>query len=194
VIYKDVHIGAGVEVFPGAVVGREPRGAGATARQPVFDTEVYIGAGSSISPHAIIYCDVVIGESTLVGDAASIRECSRIGSRCVIGRHVTVNDHTVVGDRTKVLDSSRITGRIGSDVFIGQMGGFSEDNSPQAEFDNARLCNPVIEDGAMIGVGASLLPGVTVGEHAIIAAGSVVTRDVAPGAMVMGPPARERMA
>lgn len=194
VINRDVHIGAGGEIFPGAVVGREPKGAGATAREPVFDREVHIGAGCSIGPHAIVYCGVTIGESTLVGDAASIREGSRMGGRCVIGRHVTVNDGTVVGDRTKVLDSSHITGRIGSDVFISTMVGMVEDNAPQAEFDDARLRHPVVEDGAMIGLGASLLPGVTVGEHAVVGAGSVVTRDVAPGTTVMGTPARERMA
>src|SRR5688500_4890954 len=78
VIEPGVELGEGVEVFPGAYVGKEPKGAGALTRKPVFERVVRIGAGTSIGPGAIVYYDVEIGENSLIGDAASVREKCRI--------------------------------------------------------------------------------------------------------------------
>jgi len=74
VIEPDVTIGNGCEIFPGTYIGKEPKGAGATARNLEFVRQVTIGANSCVGPNAVIYCDVQIGESVLVGDCASIRE------------------------------------------------------------------------------------------------------------------------
>ena len=74
IINPGVILGDGVEIFPGALIGKEPKGAGATARQLKFNKRVFIGANSSIGPHAVIFYDVEIGENTLIGDAVSIRE------------------------------------------------------------------------------------------------------------------------
>src|SRR4051812_47901155 len=90
VIEAGVSLGDGVEVFPGTHIGKEPKGAGAVAREPVFNRHVDIGAHCCVGPNAVIYSDVRIGESTLIGDGASIREKSRIGSKSIIGRHVTI--------------------------------------------------------------------------------------------------------
>ncbi len=80
VIASGVSVGDNVEIFCGAFIGKEPKGAGATARQPVFDRKILIGANCSIGPHVTIYHDVTIGSNTLVGDNASIREKVSIGS------------------------------------------------------------------------------------------------------------------
>jgi len=75
VIYPNVEIGDDVEIMEGAVIGRLPKGAGATARKTIEDYKlVKIGNGSVISPHVVIYTDVRIGSNTLIGDGASIRE------------------------------------------------------------------------------------------------------------------------
>lgn len=193
VIGDGVVLGDGVEVFPGAVVGREPKGAGALARQPVFERRIEVGANSSIGPHAVLYYDVVIGEQTLIGDGASIREQCRIGSRCIISRYVTINYNTTVGDRTKVMDLTHLTGnmRVGNDVFISLHVGSTNDNAVGKHgYSEDAVIGPTIEDGAMIGVGASLLPGVVIGRGAIVGAAAVVTRDVAERTVVMGIPAR----
>jgi acetyltransferase-like isoleucine patch superfamily enzyme len=193
VIEPGVRIGDDVEIFPGTYIGKEPKGPGVLARQPEFSRYVIVGRGSSIGPHAVIYYDVEIGEDTLVGDGASIREKCRIGSRCIISRYVTINYNTTVGDRTKVMDLTHLTGnmRIGSDVFVSVLVGSVNDNAIGAlPYDEGRVRGPVVEDGAAVGSGAVLLPAVTIGAGSIVGAGSVVTKDVPLGTLVIGSPAR----
>ena len=182
-----------MEIFPGAYIGKEPKGAGALARTPVFDKRVVIGANSSIGPHAVIYYDVEIGEHTLIGDGASIREKCRIGSRCIISRYVTINYNTTIGNRTKIMDLTHITGNctIGDDVFVSVLVGTANDNAiGHLGYDENQVVGPALHDGAAVGVGASLLPGVAVGEGAIVGTGAVVAKDVAPKTLVLGVPAK----
>src|SRR4029079_14063497 len=99
-----------VEVFPGAVIGREPKGAAATARAPKpGEDPVTIGDGCSIGVGAAIYRDVQIGPGTLVGDTASIREGARIGARCIVSRCVTINYEVSIGDDVKIMDNTHVT-------------------------------------------------------------------------------------
>ncbi|GIW27377.1 MAG: acyltransferase [Meiothermus sp.] len=193
VIESGVVIGDGVEIFPGAYIGKEPKGAGALSRKPEFERRVVIGANSSIGPNSVIFYDVEIGESTLLGDGASIREKCRIGSKCIISRYVTINYNTTIGDRTKIMDLTHVTGncRIGNDVFISLTVGMTNDNAiGRMDYDESRVQGPVIEDGAAVGAGVTLLPGVRIGRNALVGAGSVVTKDVDPNTLVMGIPAR----
>jgi acetyltransferase-like isoleucine patch superfamily enzyme len=193
IVAAGVTLGENVEVFPGAYIGREPKGAGATARPPVFERSVRIGANTSVGPHAIIYYDVEIGEHTLIGDGASIREQCRIGSRCIISRYVTINYNTTIGDRTKIMDLTHITGNgvIGSDVFVSVNVGSTNDNAiGQHGYSDERVVGPTIRDGAMIGAGVMLLPAVVIGERSIIGAGAVVTKSVEADSLMMGMPAR----
>lgn len=193
VIESGVVIGDGVEIFPGAYIGKEPKGAGALSRKPEFEKRVVIGANSSIGPNSVIFYDVEIGEGTLLGDGASIREKCRIGSKCIISRYVTINYNTTIGDRTKIMDLTHVTGncRIGNDVFISLTVGMTNDNAiGRMDYDESRVQGPVIEDGAAVGAGVTLLPGVRIGRNALVGAGSVVTKDVDPNTLVMGIPAR----
>jgi acetyltransferase-like isoleucine patch superfamily enzyme len=195
VIESHATIGSGSEIFPGTYIGKEPRGAGNLARDPTFERRITIGRECVIGPSATIYLDVEIGDNVLVGDGASIREHCRIGGRCVVGRHVTLNYDVTVGAGTKIMDHSWLAGsmRIGSNVFIS--GGVLTANDNQMGrrgYDPGEVRGPDIEDEAVIGAGAVLLPGIVVGRGATVGAGAVVTHDVPSGALVVGIPARQR--
>jgi acetyltransferase-like isoleucine patch superfamily enzyme len=193
VIESGVEIGEGVEIFPGAYIGKEPKGAGALARKPEFEKHIKIGANSSIGPHSVIFYDVEIGENTLIGDGASIREKCRIGNRCIISRYVTINYNTSIGDRTKVMDSTHVTGNcvIGDDVFISVGVGMANDNNLGGEgYSEEMVKGPTILDGAAVGVGAILLPGIVINKGAIVASGATATKDVQENSLVAGSPAR----
>ncbi|WP_367066290.1 DapH/DapD/GlmU-related protein [Oryzisolibacter sp. LB2S] len=193
IIADGVELGEEVEVFPGALVGKEPKGAGSLARLPSFKKYVRIGSQCSIGPNSVIYFDVEIGNNTLIGDGASIREQCRIGQRCIISRYVTINYNTSIGDRTKIMDLTHITGNcnIGSDVFISLLVATTNDNSVRAGY-GGHVIGPTIEDNVVVGASASILPGVRLGEGSTIGSGAVVTRDVNPNSVVVGMPARQR--
>lgn len=186
-------IGSNVEIFPGTIIGKPPKGAGALARTPEFEEKVQIGENCSIGPNAVIFYDVEIGEFSLIGDGASIRERCKIGSRCIISRYVTINYNSTIGDRTKIMDLSHITGNctVGDDVFVSVSVSTVNDNIVRGgEYDEARIVGPNIGNGSVIGANAVLLPSVHIGTNAMVGAGSVVTRDVEPNALVLGTPAK----
>ena len=193
VIEQGVTIGDGTEVFPGSHIGKRPKGTQSIARPIQYEAQLTIGAGCAIGPHATIYYDVVIGEHTLIGDGASIREKCRVGSRCVVGRCVCLNYNTVVGEDVKIMDHSWLSGNmtVGNNVFIsGGVMTTNDNNMGAYGYDEKEIIGPRICDGVKIGAGAVLLPRVTIGENAIIAAGAIVTKDVAPNNTVKGVPAR----
>jgi len=193
VVGAGVRLGDGVEVLPGAVIGREPRAVGAVAREPTFARQVSIGPGCAIGVNAVVYYDVEVGAENLIADGASIRELCRLGDGNVIGRGATLDRDVVVGSRTRIMDKAHLVSgvRVGDEVFVAAMVVTTNDSSFAGRNDrSAELRGPAIEDGAMVGGGASLLPGVTVGRDAVVGSGAVVTRDVEAGATVLGVPAR----
>ena len=193
-IYPKVILEESIEIFEGAVIGRPPKGAKAVSREVSSDIKpTIIGRYSVISPHSVIYTDVEIGEGTLMGDNASIREQCRIGKNCIISRHVSINYNTIIGDFTKIMDNTHITGNmeIGSQVFISVLVATTNDSSMGLKgYDEGFIKGPFIEDYVAIGAGANILPGVRIGTGSIVGAGAVVTKDVPPKKLVMGIPAR----
>ncbi len=193
VIYPATQIGSRTAVFEGAIVGRVPKSTRAVSRRVAtrFRPTV-VGKDCVICPHAILYADVRVGPGSLIGDGASVREGVRIGKKCLLGRYVTINYATRIGDNTKIMDGTHITGnmRIGSNVFIGPLVSSANDNTMGSRDYSEKLRGPVIEDGAKIGAGATLLPGVRIGRSAIVGAGATVTRNVPRGSVVFGTPAR----
>ena len=193
VVEANAEIGAGTEVLPGALLGRRPRAVGAISREPTYREELRIGPGCSIGAHAVVYYDVEVGSETLIGDTAAIRETGRVGSGCVLGRCAVVSREMEIGDGTFIGYATSLAGKstIGKNVFIAQHVVMTNDNTLGAHgWTEEVIAGPTIEDEARIGANATLLPGVTIGRGAIVGAGSVVTRDVAPGVTAYGNPAR----
>lgn len=193
VIEEGVTIGDNVEVFPGAYLGRVPKGAGATARKIAFEKRLAIAEHCAIGPGAVIYYDVTIGPNTLIGDGASIREKTAIGAFCIVSRNVTIGYNVTIGDHTKIMDNTNVTGNsvIGDQVFVSALVVMTNDRGiGKWGYDEARVQGPRIGDRCAIGAGANLLPGVTIGEGAVVAAAAVVSQDVPAGKMVAGYPAR----
>ncbi|MGQ3889255.1 hypothetical protein ACQUW5_09515 [Legionella sp. CNM-1927-20] len=198
IIHPHAYIGDGikleseVEIFNGAVIGREPKGAGSTSRKIQFKKEILIKDNSSIGPHAVIYYEVEIGSSTLIGDGASIREQCRIGDNCIISRYVTFNYNVTVGNRVKIMDLSHITGNtvIEDDVFISALVGTANDNKITVGY-GEHVIGQHIKQGAIIGLGANILPQVKIGAEAQVGAAALVTRNVPGSKQVRGVPAKE---
>ncbi|HEX5592611.1 MAG TPA: DapH/DapD/GlmU-related protein [Solirubrobacterales bacterium] len=193
IVDANVEIGAGTEVQPGSYLGRRPRAAGAVARRPTYVERLRIGAGCAIGANVVVYYDVEIGDDTLIGDHASIRENNRIGSHCAIGRMNAIDREVRIADGCSTMMACNLAAKtvVGKGVFMGAHLLTTNDNALGAEgWDEDTIPTISIEDEARIGAAVTLLPGVTIGRGALVAAGSVVTRDVAPGIRVMGVPAR----
>lgn len=184
-----VVIPASTTVYPGAVIGRMPMAAGVIARQPQEPRETIIGERCVIGVNAVIYAGVHLGDDCLIGDGTIIRENTTIGTSTVIGSNCTVQNGAIIGNRVKIVDLSHITFDcvIGDEAFISVGVYTMNDNSMQR---GGEVIGPKIGARARVGGGALLLPGVRIGEDAVVGAGSVVTKDVAAGGRVMGVPAK----
>jgi acetyltransferase-like isoleucine patch superfamily enzyme len=143
--------------------------------------EVRFGAGVVVHSFVNLYgCE--IGDHTRIGTFVEIQRGARIGSACKI------QSHTFICDGVRIEDG----------VFVGHGVTFVNDKRPRAtngagelqDESDWELLTTIVERGATIGSGATVLGGVRVGQGATVGAGAVVTRDVAPGATVVGPPAR----
>src|SRR4051812_13979658 len=123
-----------------------------------------------------------------IGDNSKIGTFVEIQKNALIGRNVKVSSHTFICEGVQIDD----------DVFVGHNVSFINDKYPRATSENGALqteadwsvVKTVVRRGASIGTSCTILCGVTIGENAVVGAGSVVTRDVAPNTIVAGNPAR----
>lgn len=194
VIYPNTIVKKETEIFDHCVLGKVPVSPGITSRKlkETFETLV-VGEKCVLCPGVVLYAGSSIGDRNLLGDFCSIREECIIGNRCLISRNVSINYNTTIGDDTKIMDNTHITGnmRIGKHVFISTLVSTTNDNTMGREaYSENHVKGPLIEDYVTIGAAASILPGVRVGENAIVGAGAVVTKDVPKNKVVMGVPAK----
>ncbi|HTF08842.1 MAG TPA: acyltransferase [Asanoa sp.] len=133
-----------------------------------------------------------IGAGTKVWHLAHVRSTATIGANCVVGRNVYVDAGAVVGDRVKIQNNVSVYQgvTIEDEVFVGPCAVFTNDLRPRAQNPDWEITPTVVRRGASIGANATLVCGVEIGEYAMVAAGSVVTRSVAPYQLVAGNPAR----
>lgn len=137
---------------------------------------------------SIFECD--IGEDTIIHNYVDLYKC-KIGSHSKIDSFVYIEEGVVIGNFCKVRPFTFIpTGvTIGDYVFIGPNVIFTNDKFPKIGKE-WKLLNTRIENNVSIGAGSIILPGITIGSNSLIGAGSVVTKDILPGSIVKGNPAR----
>ncbi|OZV80979.1 N-acetyltransferase [Micromonospora echinospora] len=147
-----------------------------------------------VHPSADVEEGARIGDGTKVWHLAHVRSTARIGGGCVIGRNVYVDSNVVIGDLCKVQNNVSVYQGVTleDEVFVGPCAVFTNDFRPRAQNPDWQITPTVVRRGASIGANATLICGIEVGEYAMIAAGSVVTRDVAPYQLVAGNPARPK--
>ena len=154
-----------------------------------------------ISDDAQVAGDVTIGDGTKIWNLVQIREGARVGAECVIGRGAYIGIGVRLGDRCKIQNNALVydPAVIGDGVFIGPGAILTNDRLPRAisptgELKRANDWDPVgvtVDTGASIGAGAVCVAPVRIGAWAMVAAGSVVVRDVPDHALVAGNPARQ---
>jgi acetyltransferase-like isoleucine patch superfamily enzyme len=186
IIHAGVSLGVNTAVEEFCIIGSPPRG------HRAGELETIIGAGSHVRSHTVIYAGNRIGRNFQTGNKVNIRELNNIGDDVSVGTLSVIEHHVDIGNHV----------RIHSQVFIPEYSILEEECwiGPNVVLTNARypvspdvkknLKGPVIRRRAKIGANVTILPGVVIGEDALVGAGSVVVRDVPAGAVVVGNPAR----
>ena len=194
IIHADSIIGDGVRIDDHTVVGKLPMKAALSAvtkEQQLPACE--IGDNVILGTHVVVYRGCKLNNKVMVADLASVREDVEIGEYTIIGRGVTVENKVKIGQRCKVETEAYVTAlsEIGDFCFIAPEVTFTNDNFLGRTKDRFKYHKGVtMKKGARIGANVTVLPGITINEDALVAAGSVVTRDVPARKIVLGSPAR----
>lgn len=145
-----------------------------------------------IHPTASVSTRARLGRGTKVWINVQIREDVVLGENCIVSKDVYIDHRVNIGDRCKIQNSVSIYHGvcIENDVFIGPNACFTNDRVPRAFNADWKVVPTIVKNGASIGANSTLICGITVGEYAMVAAGSVVTHNVEPYTLVRGNPAR----
>ena len=145
-------------------------------------------------PNTSIAPTVTFGDDCHVWQYATICEGTTIGNHVVIGSGVWIGKHVEIGSYTRIQHGAFVPNNtvIGAHVFVGPNATLTDDKYPRAGNVFYAPEPPVLKDYCSIGAGAVILPGVVVGEQAMVGAGAVVSQAVRPFSTVVGVPARER--
>jgi UDP-2-acetamido-3-amino-2,3-dideoxy-glucuronate N-acetyltransferase len=135
---------------------------------------VNIGSGTRIWAFAHILAGAMIGQDVNICDHTFIENDVRVGNRVTIKCGVYLWDGIILED----------------DVFVGPNATFTNDRYPRSKHYPDKFLETLVKTGASIGANATILPGITIGEYAMVGAGAVVTKDVPPRVLVVGNPAR----
>ena len=147
--------------------------------KPKLGQGVIVGKNVHFGEDVTIWNYVVIGDRTRIDDGTLVGSFCDIGKEVVIGRNCSIQAHATISNGCKIGDS----------VFIAPNTSLLNDKYPKS----ALLTPPIIEDNAVVGGGVTVLPGVVIGKKAVVAGGSVVSKDVPPNTVVKGVPAKVAM-
>jgi perosamine synthetase len=177
VVRGQVHIGEGALIEENVVLGHRDDGV------------LSIGPDSHIRSGTVIYSDVSIGKGFRTGHNVLIREGTEMGDDVLVGTNTVVDGHCRVGNRVAMQTNVYLTAYtvVEDGAFLGPCSVTTNDKYMEY---GAKLAGATIKSGARIGANSTILPGITIGEKAIVGSGAVVTKDVPNGAVVVGNPAQ----
>ena len=134
-----------------------------------------------------------IGDNSTIWQFCVILEGARIGENCNICSHVFIEDDVIIGNNVTIKNGVQVWDgiRIEDDVFVGPNVTFTNDKYPRSKHYPEKYLQTIVKKGASIGANATILPGITVGESAMVAAGAVVVKDVPDETLVAGNPAKK---
>ncbi len=139
--------------------------------------------------------DVVIGKGTKIWHFSHIQKGATIGENCTFGQNVNVSNNVKIGNYVKVQNNVSIYEGVCLEdfVFCGPSMVFTNDLTPRCKYPkgNAGYKKTIVKEGASIGANATIVCGHTIGKHAMIGSGSVVTKDVPDYALMIGVPAKQ---
>ncbi|WP_150582002.1 acyltransferase [Pseudomonas fluorescens] len=133
-----------------------------------------------------------IGKGSRIWAFTHILPLAKIGEDCNVCDHVFIENDVVIGDRVTIKCGVQVWDgiTISDDVFIGPNVTFTNDRFPRSKIYPEKFDRTVICKGASLGANCTILPGITIGENAMIGAGAVVTRSIPPNVTVVGNPAK----
>jgi len=168
------------------VIGVPPRG-----REPGA-LATRIGARAIIRSHTVIYAGNVIGDDFQTGHGVLVRESNRIGRRVSIGSHSIVEHEVEIGDDVRIHSQAFVPEFtvLEPGATIGPGAVLTNTRYPWSRRAKETMRGPHVEAGAIVGASVTILPGLRIGRGALLGAGAVVVRDVEPGVVVVGNPAR----
>lgn len=148
----------------------------------------------SVASTAIADETAVIGEGTRIWNFVHVREKAKIGKDCVLADYVYVGRGVKIGDKVKIQNRATIYEgvTIENKVFVGPHVSFTNDLYPRSFNTNWKILPTHVKKGASIGAKTVIICGITIGEYALIGAGSVVTEDIPAYALAYGNPAKIR--
>lgn len=147
----------------------------------------FVHESASVSP------DAEIGHNVKIWINVQVRECARIGDNSILSKDVYVDHSVVIGSNCKVQNGVSVYHGVTleDDVFVGPHACFTNDKVPRAFNQDWQVTETLVKRGASLGANSTIVCGVTISEYAMVAAGSVVTKDVSPYTLVAGNPARK---
>ncbi len=184
-IFPNVQIGKNAVIENFVIIGEPPRD------RNEGELPTVIGDGAIIRSHTVIYAGNKIGNNFQTGHHTLVREENTIGNNVSIGSSSVIEHHVKIGNGVRIHTQAFVPEEsiLEDGCWIGPNVVITNATYPLSPNVKKTLKGAVVQKRAKIGANATLLPGVTIGENALVGAGAVVTKDVPPGKVVAGNPA-----
>jgi len=185
-IYPNVKLGKNVKIGEFCIIGLPP------CEENKGKTDTVIGDNACIRSHTVIYAGNDIGENFQTGHHVMVREDNSIGDDVSIGTGSCVEYHIEIENNVRIHSGAFIPeySILEEGCWLGPGAVLTNAKYPCSVSAKKNLKGPRICKGAKLGANVTVLPGLTVGDNCLIGAGSVVVKDVQPGKIVVGNPAK----